>query len=170
MLHNFVAFKLTKNSYINAYGSCNCNFCTIVAFPDLHSRKTNAITNASNIKRVELYITNWDTRIPSSSFAFLKTWINTFLWAAEQTDFTQEHERRWNTPPELTPEPVVKISNDEKFQTRFLSLSPVMATFNLNAGNNNAHSISLGASLDGISLSESNSYNHPTGHGIDGCV
>ncbi|XP_012231269.1 uncharacterized protein [Linepithema humile] len=98
----------------------------------------------------------------------LFTFALSFARKGEQADFTQEHERRWNTPPELTPESVVKISNDEKFQTRLLSLSPVTATFSLNAGDNNAHSVSLGASLDGVSLSESNNYNHPTGHGIDG--
>lgn len=81
-----------------------------------------------------------------------------------------EHERRWNTPPKLTPESVVKMLNDEEPQTRLLSLIPLTATVSLNAGNNNAHSVSLGASLDGVSLSKSNSYSHPTGYGIDGCV
>ncbi|XP_024882465.1 epidermal growth factor receptor substrate 15 homolog isoform X1 [Temnothorax curvispinosus] len=76
-----------------------------------------------------------------------------------------EHER-WNTPPELTPESV-KILNNEEPQTRLFSFVPT-ATVSLNAGNNNAHSVSLGASLDGISLSESNTYNHPTGYGLDG--
>ncbi|XP_025988571.2 uncharacterized protein LOC105196359 isoform X2 [Solenopsis invicta] len=79
-----------------------------------------------------------------------------------------EHERRWNTPPKLTPESVVKMLNDEEPQTRLLSLIPLTATVSLNAGNNNAHSVSLGASLDGVSLSKSNSYSHPTGYGIDG--
>ncbi|EZA61284.1 hypothetical protein X777_11991, partial [Ooceraea biroi] len=79
-----------------------------------------------------------------------------------------EHERRWNTPPKLTPESVVKMSSREDPQTRFLSLIPVTATLSLNTGHNNAHSVSLGASLDGISLSESNSYNHPGGYGVDG--
>ncbi|XP_011255050.2 uncharacterized protein LOC105250583 isoform X1 [Camponotus floridanus] len=79
-----------------------------------------------------------------------------------------EHERRRNTPPELTPGLVVKMSSDEELQERFLSFIPVTATVSLNAGDNNAHSVSLGASLDGISFSESNSYNHPTKYGIDG--
>ncbi|KAL6434281.1 hypothetical protein ACFW04_006011 [Cataglyphis niger] len=79
-----------------------------------------------------------------------------------------EHERRRNTPPELTPESVVKTSSDEESEARFLSFNPVTATVSLNAGRNNAHSVSLGASLDGISLSQSNNYNHPTRYGIDG--
>lgn len=59
--------------------------------------------------------------------------------------------------------------NNEGPQARLFSFNPT-ATVSLNAGNNNAYSVSLGASLDGVSLSESNSYNHPTGYGIDGCV
>ncbi|XP_014482067.1 PREDICTED: uncharacterized protein LOC106748243 isoform X2 [Dinoponera quadriceps] len=82
--------------------------------------------------------------------------------------FRNEHERRWNTPPELTPESVVKMSSNGEPQARLLSLIPVTATIGLNAGRNNAHSVSLGASLDGISLSESNSYDHPAGFGNDG--
>ncbi|XP_011349651.2 uncharacterized protein LOC105286403 [Ooceraea biroi] len=87
---------------------------------------------------------------------------------ADPAEFRREHERRWNTPPKLTPESVVKMSSREDPQTRFLSLIPVTATLSLNTGHNNAHSVSLGASLDGISLSESNSYNHPGGYGVDG--
>ncbi|XP_029661873.1 uncharacterized protein LOC115234718 isoform X2 [Formica exsecta] len=88
----------------------------------------------------------------------------TFVLSFAQAD---EHEQRRNTPPELTPESVVKTLSDEKPETRLLSFNPVTATVSLNAGRNNAHSVSLGASLDGISLSESNSYNHPTKYGID---
>ncbi|XP_011882226.1 PREDICTED: uncharacterized protein LOC105569959 isoform X2 [Vollenhovia emeryi] len=76
---------------------------------------------------------------------------------------TDKHER-WNTPPELTPESVKMLNNGEP-ETRLFSFNPT-ATVSLNAGNNNAHSVSLGASLDGISLSESNSYDHPTGSSI----
>ncbi|KYM97284.1 hypothetical protein ALC62_12017 [Cyphomyrmex costatus] len=79
-----------------------------------------------------------------------------------------EHERQWNISPELTPESIIKILDNEKPQMRLLSLVPVTATVSLTAGNNNAHSVSLGASLDGISLSESNSHNRPTGYEIDG--
>ncbi|XP_072767350.1 uncharacterized protein [Anoplolepis gracilipes] len=79
-----------------------------------------------------------------------------------------ENELRRNTPPELTPGLVVKTSSGEEPQTRLLSFNPVTATVTLNAGRNNAHSVSLGASLDGISFSESNSYNHPTRYGMDG--
>ncbi|XP_018353094.1 PREDICTED: uncharacterized protein LOC108754916 isoform X2 [Trachymyrmex septentrionalis] len=79
-----------------------------------------------------------------------------------------EYERQWNTPPELTPESIVKILDNEEPQMRLLSLIPVTATVSLTAGNNNAHSVSLGASLDGISFSESNSHNHPTGYETDG--
>ncbi|XP_029161919.1 uncharacterized protein LOC114933473 isoform X2 [Nylanderia fulva] len=89
----------------------------------------------------------------------------TFVLSCAQAD---EHERRRNTPPELTSGSVVKTSSDEEPQTRLLSFIPVTATVSLNAGRNNAHSVSLGASLDGISLSESNSYNYPTRYGIDG--
>jgi len=60
------------------------------------------------------------------------------------------------------------LNNDES-QTRLFSFIPT-ATVSLNAGNNNAHSVSLGASFDGISLSESNAYNHPMEYGTDGCV
>ncbi|XP_011632170.1 uncharacterized protein LOC105423903 [Pogonomyrmex barbatus] len=57
--------------------------------------------------------------------------------------------------------------DDEESQTHLLSLVPVKATVNLNTGHNNAHSVSLGASgIDGISLSESDSYNRPAGSPI----
>ncbi|XP_018303276.1 uncharacterized protein [Mycetomoellerius zeteki] len=79
-----------------------------------------------------------------------------------------KHEQQWNTPPELTPESIVKILDNEEPQMRLLSLIPVTATVSLTTGNNNAHSVSLGASLDSISLSESNSHNRPTGYETDG--
>ncbi|EGI66477.1 hypothetical protein G5I_04950 [Acromyrmex echinatior] len=79
-----------------------------------------------------------------------------------------EYERQWNTPPELTPESIVKILDNEESQMRLLSLIPVTATVSLTAGNNNAHSVSLGASLDGISFSESKSHNRPMGYDTDG--
>ncbi|XP_018363382.1 PREDICTED: uncharacterized protein LOC108761385 isoform X2 [Trachymyrmex cornetzi] len=79
-----------------------------------------------------------------------------------------EYERQWNTPPELTPESIVKILDNEEPQMRLLSLIPVTATVSLIAGNNNAHSVSLGASLDGVSFSESNSHNRLTGYETDG--
>ncbi|XP_020297342.1 uncharacterized protein LOC109861908 isoform X2 [Pseudomyrmex gracilis] len=85
----------------------------------------------------------------------------TFVLFAQAEELNFE---RWNTPPELTPESVVKTSGDEKSQTRLFSLVPVAATVSLNAGHNNAHSVSLGASLDGISLSGSNSYIRPAGN------
>ncbi|XP_032662800.1 uncharacterized protein LOC116840328 [Odontomachus brunneus] len=94
--------------------------------------------------------------------------VLSFTRADERAQFRNEHERRWNTPPELTPESVVKMSSNGEPQARLLSLIPVTATISLNAGHNNAHSVSLGASLDGISLSESNSYNHPAGFRNDG--
>lgn len=105
-------------------------------------------------------------RIRFFSSHFLVTWdANAFHCIGERAHFKDEHERRWNTPPELTPESVVETSDNGKHQPYLLSLNPVTATINLNEGNNNAHSVSLGASLDGISLSESNSYNRPTGYG-----
>ncbi|KAL0126151.1 hypothetical protein PUN28_004937 [Cardiocondyla obscurior] len=78
-----------------------------------------------------------------------------------------DERERWNTPPELTPESVKMLNNKEP-QTRFFPFIPVTTTVGLNAGNNNAYSVSIGASLDGISLSESSNYNHPTKYGIDG--
>lgn len=62
------------------------------------------------------------------------------------------------------PESVVKTSDDKNLQTRRFSLAPVTATVGLNVGHNNAHSVSLGASLDEISLSGSNSYTQPAGN------
>jgi len=82
--------------------------------------------------------------------------------------FRKEHERRWNTPPELTPGSVKRSSEEE---TRLLSLVsfPVTASIGLNSGNS-AHSVSLAASLDGVSLSESNSYDYPVGYRAEGYV
>lgn len=60
------------------------------------------------------------------------------------------------------------MSDNGESQARLLSLIPVTATLNFNTGQNNARSISLDANLEGISLSESNSYNYP-GHS-DGYV
>ncbi|EFN80487.1 hypothetical protein EAI_08391 [Harpegnathos saltator] len=93
--------------------------------------------------------------------------VLSFARPDERVHFSNEHERRWNTPPELTPESVVKMSSNGEPQARLLSLVPVTATISLNAGHNNAHSVSLGASLDGISLSESNSYDHPASFGVN---
>ncbi|XP_011305560.1 circumsporozoite protein-like, partial [Fopius arisanus] len=62
-----------------------------------------------------------------------------------------ETERIWNTPPELTPE---AGQDGNSPQPRFL---PFSASFSLSAGGSNAHSLSVGGSQDGISLSHSQS-------------
>lgn len=70
--------------------------------------------------------------------------------------FESENERRWNTPPKLTPEQADGKSNfdNESPQPRFL---PFSASFTLSSGgtSNNAHSLSVGGSEDGISFSQS---------------
>lgn len=68
--------------------------------------------------------------------------------------FNEEDERRWNTPPELTPEPIEKSRSAGGQQGRFL---PFSASFSLSAGENNAHSLSVGANNGGVSLSQSTS-------------
>ncbi|XP_076662399.1 uncharacterized protein LOC143365782 isoform X2 [Halictus rubicundus] len=68
-----------------------------------------------------------------------------------------EDERRWNTPPELIPEEVIKGSNAKS--GRSLSI-PITANINLNTGNN-AHSLGFQVGPEGLSYSESNSFNHP---------
>ncbi|XP_063971824.1 uncharacterized protein LOC135159746 [Diachasmimorpha longicaudata] len=67
--------------------------------------------------------------------------------------FNDETERRWNTPPELTPE-AASPKNENSSQGRFL---PFSASFSLSAGGSNAHSLSVGSTKDGISLSQSQS-------------
>lgn len=95
------------------------------------------------------------------------TRANAFHCADERARLRDERERRWNTPPELTSRSAVKTPGESRSHP--LSLIPVTATISLNAGHdNNAHSVSLGAGTDGISLSGSNTYNRPGSY--DGCV
>lgn len=70
---------------------------------------------------------------------------------------TEEDERRWNTPPELIPEQVIKTSDAK--DGRSLSI-PITTNINVNAGNN-AHSLSFQVGPEGASYSESNSFNRP---------
>ncbi|XP_028981902.1 hornerin-like [Diachasma alloeum] len=80
--------------------------------------------------------------------------IFTGLRAAEdRVYFNDEAERRWNTPPELTPE-AASPKNGNSPQPRFL---PFSASFSLSAGGSNAHSLSVGGTKDSISLSQSQS-------------
>ncbi|KZC05237.1 hypothetical protein WN55_08844 [Dufourea novaeangliae] len=68
-----------------------------------------------------------------------------------------EDERRWNTPPELIPEQVIR----QPYTKNGRSLSiPITANINLNTGNN-AHSLGFQVGPEGLSYSESNSFNHP---------
>ncbi|XP_015601000.1 P17/29C-like protein DDB_G0287399 [Cephus cinctus] len=79
------------------------------------------------------------------------TWI--ISYADDRIHFNEEDERRWNTPPELTPEPAGKGRlKDSSPQARFL---PFSATFSLSAGDRNSHSLTLGGNRDGLSLSQS---------------
>ncbi|KAH0567309.1 sericin 1-like [Cotesia glomerata] len=71
--------------------------------------------------------------------------------------YFQEEGRRWNTPPELIPVGSSRNQNENNSdgpQARFL---PFTASFTLNTGANNAHSLSVGGSDEGISLSQSQS-------------
>ncbi|KAG9430243.1 hypothetical protein HZU67_07445 [Apis mellifera carnica] len=70
-------------------------------------------------------------------------------WADDRIFLTEEDERRWNTPPELIPEQVMKESDTK---ARSLSVS--------NAGNN-AHSFGFQVGPEGVSYSQSNSFGRP---------
>ncbi|CAD1479834.1 unnamed protein product, partial [Heterotrigona itama] len=70
---------------------------------------------------------------------------------------TEENERRWNTPPELIPEQLIKTSNAKN--GRSLSI-PITTNINVNTGNN-AYSLGFQLRPEGVSYSESNSFNHP---------
>ncbi|XP_066600789.1 uncharacterized transmembrane protein DDB_G0289901-like [Prorops nasuta] len=88
-------------------------------------------------------------------------------WADERIELSKaEHERRRNTPPELTPDWAPQQTRtgkkNEAPQARFL---PFTASFSLNAGQNNAHTLSVGADREGISLSQSTSQSSATSFG-----
>ncbi|XP_033307386.1 uncharacterized protein LOC117209430 isoform X1 [Bombus bifarius] len=78
-------------------------------------------------------------------------------WADDRVLLTEEDERRWNTPPELIPEQLIKTSDVKS--GRSLSI-PITTNINVNAGNN-AHSLGFQLVPEGVSYSESNSFGHP---------
>ncbi|XP_015438395.1 PREDICTED: uncharacterized protein LOC107193463 [Dufourea novaeangliae] len=83
--------------------------------------------------------------------------------AADDRALLTEDERRWNTPPELIPEQVIR----QPYTKNGRSLSiPITANINLNTGNN-AHSLGFQVGPEGLSYSESNSFNHPYVFTID---
>ncbi|XP_043496336.1 uncharacterized protein LOC122520290 isoform X1 [Polistes fuscatus] len=78
--------------------------------------------------------------------------------ADDRVHFNDEHEKRWNTPPELTPEQVTRKKAETingRAEARFL---PFSASFNINAGQDNSEALQLGAGLGGISVSQSSSF------------
>nr|XP_012144161.1 PREDICTED: uncharacterized protein LOC100875775 [Megachile rotundata] len=78
------------------------------------------------------------------------------VWA-DDSFLTKEVERRWNTPPKLIPEQLIKTSDMR--DARLLSI-PITTNINVNAGSN-AHSLGFQVGPEGVSYSESNSFNHP---------
>ncbi|KAK0171206.1 hypothetical protein PV328_008957 [Microctonus aethiopoides] len=71
--------------------------------------------------------------------------------------FDEENMRRWNTPPELIVnggKHETNLNDNNTPQARFI---PFSASFTLNPDANNAHSLSVGGTSDGISLSQSQS-------------
>ncbi|KAI4494133.1 hypothetical protein M0802_009167 [Mischocyttarus mexicanus] len=78
--------------------------------------------------------------------------------ADDRVHFNDEHEKRWNTPPELTPEQVTRKKAETingRAEARFL---PFSASLNINAGQDNSEALQLGAGLGGISVSQSSSF------------
>ncbi|KAL2722674.1 hypothetical protein V1478_009537 [Vespula squamosa] len=76
----------------------------------------------------------------------------------DRVHFNDEQEKRWNTPPELTPEQVTRKKPETingRAEARFL---PFSASFSLNAGQDNSEALQLGAGLGGISVSQSSSF------------
>lgn len=82
---------------------------------------------------------------------------NIFQSVDDRASLTKEVERRWNTPPELIPEQLIKASDMKN--GRLLSI-PITTNINVNAGNN-AHSLGFQVGPEGVSYSESNSFNRP---------
>lgn len=81
-----------------------------------------------------------------------------FISADDRVHFNDEQEKRWNTPPELTPEQVSRKKPETingRAEARFL---PFSASFSLNAGQDNSEALQLGAGLGGISVSQSSSF------------
>ncbi|XP_006621365.1 uncharacterized protein LOC102674091 [Apis dorsata] len=70
-------------------------------------------------------------------------------WADDRVFLTEEDERRWNTPPELIPEQVIKESDAK---ARSLSVS---------SAESNAHSFGFQVRPEGVSYSQSNSFGRP---------
>ncbi|XP_031830669.2 uncharacterized protein LOC116426188 [Nomia melanderi] len=92
----------------------------------------------------------------NSLFIVLLSVVISVAWTDDRTLLTEEEERRWNTPPELIPEEVIKSNMKNG---RSLSI-PITANINLNTGNN-AHSLGFQVGPGGVSYSESNSFNQP---------
>ncbi|XP_017795393.1 PREDICTED: uncharacterized protein LOC108576842 [Habropoda laboriosa] len=78
------------------------------------------------------------------------------VWADDRVLLTEVDERRWNTPPELIPEQVIKTA-DTKYE-RSLSI-PITTNINVNTMNN-AQTLGFQVAPDGISYSENN-FNRP---------
>ncbi|KAK0179068.1 hypothetical protein PV327_007893 [Microctonus hyperodae] len=95
----------------------------------------------------------------ASAIGFLFCFIVQFGYSFndDRIYFDEENVRRWNTPPELTVnrgKPETNLNDDNTPQARFI---PFSASFTLNPNENNAHSLSVGGTSDGISLSQSQS-------------
>ncbi|XP_057326668.1 serine-rich adhesin for platelets-like [Microplitis mediator] len=90
-------------------------------------------------------------------FIYFLFFVITFTSILADRVHFEEERQRWNTPPELVPvgsERNENENNSDNPQARFL---PFTASFTLNTGANNAHSLSVGGSDEGISLSQSQS-------------
>ncbi|CAK9824032.1 hypothetical protein ANTRET_LOCUS2268 [Anthophora retusa] len=77
--------------------------------------------------------------------------------ADDRVLLTEVDERRWNTPPELIPEQVIKTT-DTKYE-RSLSI-PITTNINVNTMNN-VQTLGFQLGPEGISYSENNSFNRP---------
>ncbi|OAD56253.1 hypothetical protein WN48_03571 [Eufriesea mexicana] len=89
--------------------------------------------------------------------AVLLCFMSLVAWADDRVLLTEEDERRWNTPPELIPEQVMKTPDAKN--GRSLSI-PITTNINVNTGNN-AHSLSFQVSPEGASYFESSNFGRP---------
>ncbi|KAF7990292.1 hypothetical protein HCN44_000097 [Aphidius gifuensis] len=88
-------------------------------------------------------------------FIFINFLTLNFVSTVERKNYNSDNEKRWNTPPELIPEALsdmIKIQHSS--QPRFL---PFSASFTVNSGSSNSHSLSIAGTNNGISLSQSQS-------------
>ena len=101
---------------------------------------------------------NYDKNVAMEDFLPLNvSWRDVSHSIDDRALLTEENERRWNTPPELIPEQLIKTSDVKS--GRSLSI-PITTNINVNAGNN-AHSLGFQLVPEGVSYSESNSFDHP---------